>query len=161
EQVQGQDLAELLAVDLRDRAERAEEGGVEHEHVERLPAPGNGDGELADPVLRGKVERGDRRRAAGRMDPLLDLLQAFRGPGGEDHMRAAGAQRLGDRGTEPPAGASDQSEFSVKGSSHCAFRHAELVSASMSMTVADARRWTLKQVQGDDLGARLDLQARC
>jgi len=90
-----------------------------NEHVERFPASRDGDCELADPVRLGEVERGDRRGAAGRVDSLLDLFQIFGGAGGEDDMRAAGGQRLRDRGADPPAGAGDEGEFSFKRSGHC------------------------------------------
>jgi hypothetical protein len=37
-------------------------------------------------------------------------------------------------------------------------RHAELVSASIPETSARAEKWTLKQVQGDDLSVAVEAQ---
>ena len=54
-------------------------------------------------------------RPAGRVDPLLDLLERAGGAGDEDDVGAGRGERLGGRGADAAAGAGDQRELAGKG----------------------------------------------
>jgi hypothetical protein len=134
EQVEGQHLAEFLAVDLRHRRQRAEHRRVQHQQVERRPPIADRDRQPGDAVGLGKVERCDRRAAARRMDAVVHLLEAGLGPRCQDHMRARRRQRFGRGGADAPAGARDQSDLVVEKSSQFLLRHPRLIRCAVPRT---------------------------
>ena len=115
EQVRRQDPAIFLRIDMLHRAERAEQGGIEDEHVHRLPALGHGGGEPGDGLALGDVERRDGGAPAGIVDVLLDILQRLGGSRDEYDMGAGRGDRFGSGGANAATGACDKRQLAGEG----------------------------------------------
>ena len=100
---------EVLVGDMRRRGQRRGVGGAVHGQVEPAPALVDRQAEPLQPALVGQRQRHQRRRRpAGGLDRVGEVLEAADGAGQGDHLGAAGAERPGDRVAEAAAGAGDQ-----------------------------------------------------
>ena len=68
---------------------------VQDEDIEAAPPLGYRLGQLLDVLAIVKIHRRDRCAAAGRMNPLLDLLQSRRAAGGKNDMRTGRGKGFG------------------------------------------------------------------
>ena len=101
-------LLEDLRLDVADRCEDAEQAGIGDEDVELAPALVDRAAEPVDAAHVGEVERHEGRRAARRLDLVVEFLEAADRAGDRDDVRALGGEPLGDVVADAARGAGDQ-----------------------------------------------------
>jgi hypothetical protein len=91
-----------------DRRERAQHAGIAQQHVESPEALVQRRAEAIDARSVGDIERHQRGRAALRLDPVVDFLEAAEGAGDQHAVRTFAGEGEGSGGAEAARGAGHQ-----------------------------------------------------